>query len=191
MKSFPMHYCSKCGSTVTLRIPADDTRERHVCNGCATVHYLNPRNVVGTIPVWGEQVLLCRRAIQPRHGFWTLPAGFMEIGESTTHGAARETLEEAGAHVEIGPLFSLINVPHVEQVHLFYLASLPTPEFSAGEESLEVALFYEHEIPWSELAFPTTKQTLQWFFADRSAGLLQAGTEIAVRSRDILPSESI
>jgi len=148
-----MQYCSKCGSTVTLRIPADDTRERHVCDGCATVHYLNPRNVVGTIPVWGEQVLLCRRAIKPRHGFWTLPAGFMEIGESTTHGAARETLEEAGAHVEIGPLFSLINVPHVEQVHLFYLASLPTPEFSAGEESLEVALFYEHEIPWSELAF--------------------------------------
>jgi ADP-ribose pyrophosphatase YjhB (NUDIX family) len=115
----------------------------------------------------------------------------MEIGESTSHGAARETLEEAGAQVEVGPLFSLINVPHVEQVHLFYLARLPTPEFSAGEESLEVALFYEHEIPWTELAFPTTKQTLEWFFLDRRAGRLEAGLDISVRSCDILPSETI
>ena len=107
------------------------------------------------------------------------------------HGAARETLEEAGAHVQVGPLFSLINVPHVEQVHLFYLASLPTPEFSAGEESLEVALFYEDEIPWSELAFPTTKQTLEWFFLDRNAGRLQVAADVVVRSRDILPSETI
>lgn len=191
MKSFPMQFCSKCGSTVTLRVPADDTRERYVCDRCKTVHYLNPRNVVGTIPVWGEQVLLCRRAIQPRHGFWTLPAGFMEIGETTMHGAARETLEEAGAVVDVGPLFSLINVPHVEQVHFFYLATLASPIFSAGEESLEVALFYEHEIPWAELAFPTTKQTLEWFFMDRQAGRLQPNSEIAVRTRAILPSEAI
>jgi ADP-ribose pyrophosphatase YjhB (NUDIX family) len=113
----------------------------------------------------------------------------MELGESTSHGAARETLEEAGAIVEVGPLYSLLNVPHAQQVHLFYLATMTTPEFSAGEESLEVALFHEHEIPWGELAFPTVKQTLEWFFADRAAGVLIG--EFHVRSRDVLPSERI
>ena len=139
--------------------------------------------------MYGDQVLLCRRAIEPRHGYWTLPAGFMELGESTTHGAARETLEEAGAVVSIGPLYSLLNVPHAEQVHLFYLATMQSPEFSAGDESLEVALFYEHEIPWDKLAFPTVKQTLEWFFADRAAGILDG--QFHVRSRDVLPSERI
>lgn len=174
-----------------MKIPDDDTRERHVCESCGSIHYLNPRNVVGTIPVYGNQVLLCRRAIQPRHGYWTLPAGFMELGESTSHGAARETLEEAGAIVDIGPLYSLLNVPHADQVHLFYLASMNKPEFSAGEESLEVALFHEHEIPWDDLAFPTVKQTLEWVFADLAAGNLEAGKQFHVRSRDILPSERI
>ena len=115
----------------------------------------------------------------------------MELGESTSHGAARETLEEAGAIVEIGPLYSLLNVLHAEQVHLFYLAVMRTPEFSAGEESLEVALFHEEEIPWDDLAFPTVKQTLEWFFADRAAGMLDEGKEFHVRSRDVLPSERI
>jgi ADP-ribose pyrophosphatase YjhB (NUDIX family) len=115
----------------------------------------------------------------------------MELGESTIHGAARETLEEAGAEVNIGPLYSLLNVPHAEQVHLFYLATMNTPEFSAGEESLEVALFDEADIPWNDLAFPTVKQTLEWFFADRAAGNLETGKEFHVRSRDILPSERI
>jgi ADP-ribose pyrophosphatase YjhB (NUDIX family) len=115
----------------------------------------------------------------------------MELGESTSHGALRETMEEAGAVVEIGPLYSLLNVPHAEQVHLFYLATMASPEFSAGEESLEVALFNEHEIPWDELAFPTVKQTLEWFFADRAAGVLDVGKEFHVRSRDVLPSERI
>jgi 8-oxo-dGTP pyrophosphatase MutT (NUDIX family) len=186
-----MKYCPNCASVLTIKIPADDSRERHVCETCNSVHYQNPRNVVGSIPVYGEQVLLCRRAIEPRHGYWTLPAGFLELGESTSHGAARETLEEAGAHVDIGPLFSLLNVPHAEQVHLFYLASMPSPEFFAGEESLEVALFHEHEIPWADLAFPTIKQTLEWFFADRAAGRLEVGKEFHVRSRDILPSERL
>lgn len=184
-----MKYCPNCAATLTLKIPADDSRMRHVCESCGVIHYQNPRNVVGSIPVYGEQVLLCRRAIEPRHGFWTLPAGFMELGESTSHGAARETLEEAGAHVEIGPLYSLLNVPHAEQVHLFYLAKMPTATFAAGEESLEVALFHESEIPWNELAFPTVKQTLEWFFADRAAGVLDG--EFHVRSRDVLPSERI
>ena len=186
-----MKYCSHCASKLTIKIPADDSRERHVCEACGSVHYQNPRNVVGSIPVYEKQVLLCRRAIEPRHGYWTLPAGFMELGESTSHGAARETLEEAGAQVEMGPLYSLLNVPHAEQVHLLYLAKMNSPQFCAGEESLEVALFHEHEIPWTELAFPTVKQTLEWFFADRAAGLLETGKEFQVRSRDVLPSERI
>ncbi len=115
----------------------------------------------------------------------------MELGESTSHGAARETLEEAGAVVEIGPLYSLLNVPHAEQVHLFYLAKMTSPEFYAGEESLEVALFEEHEIPWDDIAFPAVKQTLEWFFADRASGALEADKEFHVRSRDVLPSERI
>jgi ADP-ribose pyrophosphatase YjhB (NUDIX family) len=155
------------------------------------IHYFNPRNVVGCIPVFGNQILLCRRAIEPRYGYWTLPAGFMELGESTSAGAARETHEEAGAIVEIGPLYSLLNVPHAEQVHLFYLANMTSPEFHAGKESLEVALFHEQDIPWNEIAFPTVKQTLEWFFADRAAGIFNAENEFSVRSRDILPSEKI
>ncbi len=186
-----MKFCSHCASPITLKIPADDSRERHVCESCGVVHYLNPRNVVGSIPVFGNQILLCRRAIEPRQGYWTLPAGFMELGESTSAGAARETQEEAGAIVDIGPLYSLLNVPHAEQVHLFYLANMISSEFYAGEESLEVALFNEEDIPWNEIAFPTVKQTLEWFFADRAAGVFDAEDEFSVRSRDILPSEKI
>jgi ADP-ribose pyrophosphatase YjhB (NUDIX family) len=184
-----MKFCPNCASTVSLKIPADDSRERFVCDACGSIHYQNPRNVVGCIPVYDKQVLLCRRAIAPRHGYWTLPAGFMELGESTSAGAARETFEEAGAIVQVGPLYSLLNVPHAQQVHLFYLATMTEPSFYAGEESLEVALFHEHEIPWNELAFPTVKQTLEWFFADRAAGILESGNEFHVRSRDVLSSE--
>jgi ADP-ribose pyrophosphatase YjhB (NUDIX family) len=186
-----MKFCPNCASTVSLKIPADDSRERFVCDACGSIHYQNPRNVVGCIPVFDKQVLLCRRAIAPRHGYWTLPAGFMELGESTSAGAARETFEEAGAIVQVGPLYSLLNVPHAQQVHLFYLATMTEPSFYAGEESLEVALFHEHEIPWNELAFPTVKQTLEWFFADRAAGILESGNEFHVRSRDVLSSEKI
>jgi len=174
-----------------MKIPADDSRERHVCESCGIVHYFNPRNVVGSIPVFGNQILLCRRAIEPRHGYWTLPAGFMELGESTGAGAARETHEEAGAIVEIGPLYSLLNVPHAEQVHLFYLATMTSAKFQAGEESLDVALFCEQDIPWHEIAFPTVKQTLEWFFADRAAGVFDTENQFIVSSRDILPSEKI
>lgn len=183
-----MNYCSSCGFNVRLQVPADDTRMRHVCERCGEIHYRNPRNVVGTIPIWDNQILLCRRAIAPRHGYWTLPAGFLEIGESTEHGAKRETLEEAGAEVEIGPLFSLLNVAHVEQVHLFYLAQMQTPQFAAGTESLEVELFTEAKIPWSELAFPTVLQTLQWVFEDLRTGGLNHGR---IHTRDILPGERI
>ncbi|KVE27780.1 ADP-ribose pyrophosphatase [Burkholderia vietnamiensis] len=165
-----MKFCSVCGHEVIARIPQGDNRERFVCDHCGTIHYQNPRNVVGTVPVWGDQVLLCRRAIEPRYGFWTLPAGFMEMGETTAEAAARETLEEAGARVEIQNLFTLLNVPHVHQVHLFYLARLIDPDYEAGEESLEVKLFDEADIPWDEIAFPTVSQTLRFFFADRATG---------------------
>ena len=119
-----MRYCSMCGSSVTLRVPGGDNRLRACCDQCGTIHYVNPRPVVGTIPVWGDEILLCRRAIEPRHGKWTLPAGFMEVGETTAGGAMRETLEEAGARIELGPIFSVIDVPHVEQVHIFFQARL-------------------------------------------------------------------
>ncbi|MDX5364121.1 MAG: NUDIX hydrolase [Pseudazoarcus pumilus] len=165
-----MNFCSHCGAGVRLRIPAGDTLPRHVCSDCGTIHYSNPKLVVGTVAEYGDRILLCRRAIEPRHGFWTLPAGFMENGESTVEGAARETREEACAQVEVGELFTLISIPHIDQVHLMYRARLPAPEFAAGAESLEVALLGEHEIPWSSLAFRTIEVTLRHYFADRRAG---------------------
>jgi ADP-ribose pyrophosphatase YjhB (NUDIX family) len=159
-------HCRACGSPVEYRVPPGDNAERAVCTVCATVHYENPLNVVGAIPVWGDQVLLCRRAIEPRYGLWTLPAGFLELGETLEQGAIRETLEEAGARVQLQGLYSVLSVVRVGQVHLFYRAELLDIDFSPGEESLEVALFREAEIPWDELAFRTVSQTLRWFFDD-------------------------
>ncbi len=153
------------------RLPDDgDTRERAICTGCDTVHYENPLNVVGTVPVWGDRVLLCKRNIEPRWGKWTLPAGFMELGETTAQGAARETQEEAGAQFELQDLFTVMSVPRVGQVHLYYRARLTSAVFDPGHETLEARLFAEHEIPWEELAFRTVRETLQRYFADRQAG---------------------
>jgi ADP-ribose pyrophosphatase YjhB (NUDIX family) len=164
----PIRFCRACGHAVAYRIPADDNRERAVCTACGTVHYENPNNVVGTVPVWGEQVLLCKRAIEPRYGLWTLPAGFLELGETTAEGAIRETVEEAGAQIEIGPLFTLLNVVRVGQVHLFYRATMTSPALDPGIETLEARLFREDEIPWDQIAFRTVRETLQLFFADRA-----------------------
>ena len=152
-------HCPTCGAAVDYRVPADDNRERAVCPACDSVHYQNPLNVVGTLPVWEAdgRVLLCRRAIEPRHGLWTLPAGFMELGETTAEGALRETHEEAGAQIELLPLYSLLNVVKVGQVHLFYRARLLSTQFDPGPESLEARLFAEHEIPWDESASRTTR----------------------------------
>ena len=182
-----MNFCSHCGQKVHFRVPADDTRERHICDDCGTIHYENPRNVVGTIPVWDNKILLCKRAIDPRLGYWTLPAGFLEIGESTSAGASRETFEEAGAVVEVGGLFSLLNVPHIGQVHMFYLAQMSSADFSAGVESLEVDLFDEKDIPWDELAFPTVVQTLKWFFEDRASGRLNESQRFKPHHLDLTP----
>ncbi|AVO47961.1 NUDIX hydrolase [Melaminivora suipulveris] len=176
MSSFPrrpIRHCRECGARVSYRVPDDgDTRERAVCPACATIHYENPLNVVGTVPVLGDRVLLCKRNIEPRWGKWTLPAGFMELGETTAQGAARETDEEAGAQITLGPLFSLVNVPHVGQVHLFYLATVLAERFAPGHETIEARLFAEQEIPWDEIAFRTVRVTLERYFADRRAGRL-------------------
>ncbi|MFG6415723.1 NUDIX hydrolase [Roseateles sp. DC23W] len=168
----PFKHCPNCGTEVELRVPADDSRERAVCPACHAIHYQNPLNVVGTLPVWEAdgRVLLCRRAIEPRRGLWTLPAGFMELGETTAEGALRETHEEAGADIEMGGLYTVLNVMRVGQVHLFYRATLRSPDFNPGPESLEAQLFAEQEIPWDEIAFKTTRETLLRFFDDRRAG---------------------
>jgi ADP-ribose pyrophosphatase YjhB (NUDIX family) len=164
-------FCRVCGHEVGYRVPADDNRERAVCPACGEIHYENPLNVVGTVPVWGDQVLLCRRAIEPRLGLWTLPAGFMELGESTAAGAERETIEEAGARIEMQGLFTLLNVVRVGQVHLFYHARMLDTTLDPGPETLEARLFREHEIPWDQIAFRTVRQTLEHFFEDRRSGV--------------------
>ncbi|MFM2059012.1 MAG: hypothetical protein RLY71_3397 [Pseudomonadota bacterium] len=163
-------HCRECGTRVQYVIPADDNRERAVCPACATVHYENPLNVVGTVPVWQDQVLLCRRNIEPRRGLWTLPAGFMELDESTAEGARRETIEEAGARFELLDLYTVMNVLRVGQVHLYYRARLLSTEFDPGPETMEARLFREDEIPWDELAFRTVRLTLQHYFKDRRDG---------------------
>ena len=167
-----IRHCRQCGTAVEQRIPDDgDTRVRAVCPACRTVHYINPLIVVGTVPVWRDgRVLLCKRAIEPRHGKWTLPAGFMELNETTQEGAARETDEEAGAQIEMGPLFSLINLSVVGQVHMFYRATLLSDAFDPGPESLEVRLFDASEIPWESLAFTTVRMTLERHFEDARRG---------------------
>ena len=183
-----MKFCSECAHPVALAIPEGDNRPRHVCTHCGTIHYQNPKLVVGSLPVWegdGElKVLLCKRAIEPRYGYWTLPAGFMENEESTSAAAIRETVEEAGANIELGPLFTMLNVAHVHQVHLFYLARLIDLDYAAGIESLDVQLFSEREIPWADLAFPTIRTTLELFFADRER--LREGGSYGFHSRDIV-----
>lgn len=168
----PIKYCKNCGTAVVYRQPDDgDTKNRAVCPACNTVHYENPLNVVGTVPIWGDKVLLCKRNIEPRKGKWTLPAGFMELDETTSEGAARETVEEAGAQFDMQALFSVLSVPKVGQVHLFYRAKLTSDQFDPGYETQEAKLFTEAEIPWDEIAFRTVKVTLERFFADRAFGV--------------------
>lgn len=168
-----MKYCSACGSSVELRLLPDDNRARYVCTACHEVHYQNPKLIVGAIPEWQDKILLCRRAIEPRHGLWTLPAGFMENNETTAEAAARETLEEANAQVAIGELYSMYNLPHISQVYLLFRARLMNLDFSPGSESLEVRLFSEEEIPWETLAFRAVFLTLKNYFADRKTGDFQ------------------
>ena len=165
-----MNFCSHCGGTVVIRTPDGDHLPRHICPSCGTVHYQNPKMVVGCIPEWEDKILLCRRAIEPKYGLWTLPAGFMENGETTLEGAARETWEEAGARIEIGGLYTLFNLPHINQVYLMFRARLLDLDYQSGIESLETRLFTEAEIPWEEIAFRTVRATLELYFEDRKDG---------------------
>lgn len=178
-----MKYCSQCQTGIEWKIPAGDNRHRFVCPACDIIFYENPRIVAGTIPVHAGKILLCRRAIEPRKGYWTLPAGFMENGESTEEAALRETREEANAEVVITSLFSMITVPHIAQVHIFFAADLPKPEFSSGDESLEVKLFAPKDIPWNELAFPTVGQSLKLY--------LENPTPRHAHVFDILPHQAL
>jgi ADP-ribose pyrophosphatase YjhB (NUDIX family) len=156
-----MRYCSECGGDLVRRVPAGDTHPRHVCPGCGTIHYRNPKVVVGAVCTHGDRLLLCRRAIEPRAGFWTIPAGFLELGESTEEGARRETLEEACARIRIDQLIAVYNVTRIGQVQILYRATLLSPEVAPGPESQEVALVGWEAIPWDELAFPTVRWVLE------------------------------
>jgi len=166
-----MKFCSACGQPVEFRIPEGDTLPRHVCPACGTVHYVNPRIVVGCVPEAGSRILLCRRAIDPRYGYWTLPAGFMENGETLAQGAARETQEEALAQVEVRDLLAIVDVTHARQVHMMFRATLLNGRYGVGHESLEVELFEPRDIPWDQIAFPSVRFALERLLADREAGV--------------------
>lgn len=168
-----MKYCSSCGSELNLRLPEGDNRMRHVCEDCGEIHYRNPKVVTGCIPEWEDKILLCRRSIEPRYGYWTLPAGFMENGETVQEGAARETLEEANARVRVEQLYTTFNLPHINQIYMLFRGKLLDLDFFAGDESLEVSLFTEQEVAWEELAFPVVVETLRLYFKDRLEGVFQ------------------
>jgi len=173
-----VNYCSVCGGKVSRRVPSDDTLARDVCDACGVIHYENPKLIVGCIAEWQGRILLCRRAIEPRYGLWTVPAGYMELGETTQQGAARETLEEAGARVEVLEPYALYNIPHISQVYLLFRARLLDDHFAPGTESLEVRLCDEAQVPWSDLAFATVRNALTRYFNDQRNGhfALHTGT---------------
>ena len=167
-----MKFCQQCAGTVSFLIPRGDDRQRHYCPACDIVFYENPRNVVGALPVSDDgRVLLCKRGIEPRLGKWTLPAGFMENGESTHGGAIRETIEEAGARIDLGEqtLYTLFNLPRINQVYLFFRARIVELDLGFTEETQQVKLYAEDEIPWREIAFPVVKVTLEHYFRDVKA----------------------
>ena len=165
-----MNFCSHCGAPVTERIPDGDDRLRFICDNCNAIHYQNPKLVVGCIPEWEDKILLCRRSIEPKSGEWTLPAGYLENGESLKEGARRETREEACARVEIIAPYALMSISHISQVYILFRAKLLDTDFKPGEESSDVRLFSESEIPWDELAFAVVIETLKRYYEDRSNG---------------------
>ena len=179
-----MKYCSNCGEELSYRVPNHDDRSRYICDHCGITHYENPNMVVGSIPVWQDSILFCRRAIKPRYGLWTLPAGFLENGETVAAGAVRETLEEAGARIVDLEPYALYNLTFVNQVYLMFRANLSEPVFSAGYESLEVRLFKAHEVPWKELAFPVIQKTLEDYFSDLKKGTFSFHMDDIVRKLD-------
>ena len=181
-------FCSACGSGhIDLRVPDGDNLPRYVCGACGAIHYQNPKVVVGCLPEWQGQVLLCRRAIEPRRGLWTLPAGFLENGETVAAGAVRETLEEASARVEVGELYTMISLPQISQIYMMFRARLVDLDFGPGPESLEVRLFREDEIPWEEMAFRTIGRTLRNYFLDRKHGAFPLRTSALTRRPPLPP----
>jgi ADP-ribose pyrophosphatase YjhB (NUDIX family) len=166
-----MNFCSNCGDALILSTPPGDDRPRYLCNSCGTIHYQNPKVVVGCIPEKEEKILLCRRAIEPRSGKWTLPAGYLENGETVAQGAERETYEEAGANIEIFAPYALFNICHVNQIYLIFRGRLIDDEIKAGSESSEVRLFAEEDIPWDQIAFTVIEATLRQYFRDKPRGL--------------------
>lgn len=177
-----MKFCSQCAASVELRIPEGDNRPRFVCDQCGTIHYSNPNIVAGCIAEHEDAIILCKRAIEPRRGLWTLPAGFMENNETVEEGAIRETLEEANAHVDQLQLYAMYSIPHISQVYMMFRARLLNTDFGPGTESLAVELFREHEIPWEEIAFPVIRETLQRYFEHQKTGAFE------LLSGTILPS---
>ncbi len=180
-----MKYCSACGATVSHKIPDGDHLPRYVCDQCATIHYQNPRIIAGCIAEWQDKILLCRRAIEPRLGLWTLPAGFMENHETTLQGALREAYEEAQAQIVNTSLFCMFNVPHISQVYMLYRGELQQGYSYPGIESLETALFSESDIPWDDLAFPVIRETLKLYYADKSLG------EFIVHTGDLIRDDNM
>ncbi|MCP5159333.1 MAG: NUDIX hydrolase [Gammaproteobacteria bacterium] len=179
-----MKFCSQCGASVTLRVPTGDNLPRYVCASCHTIHYQNPRIVAGCIPEWEGRILLCRRAIEPRYGLWTLPAGFMENSESAVTAAAREALEEANAVVENLSLYGVYSLLHVSQVYLMFRSQLKDGRASPGQESLEVRLYTEDEVPWEQMAFTVVHEILHQYFAERRSGVFQLHVGDIIREAD-------
>ena len=179
-----MKYCSNCGASVEKRIPADDNRLRYCCTSCESIHYLNPKVIVGTVPVKEGKVLLCKRAIKPRYGLWTLPAGFMENEETIEQGAFRETEEETSTQVEMGKLYAIFNIPQIHQVYMLHLAKVVNDDFKKTTESLDVGLFSEAEIPWEELAFPFVPKILKYYFQDLKNNDFPLRTETIERHKN-------
>ena len=178
-----MNFCSQCGGPVRLVVPADDDRPRHVCQSCGTVHYQNPKLVVGTIPVWENRILICRRDIEPRKGYWTLPAGYLENGETTAEGARRETLEETGSRVVDLVPYLMVDIVYINQIYLMFRANLQAPDFAPTRESAEVKLVGENEIPWHAIAFPVIEKTLRHYLRDRPSGQFGFHTDIISRPK--------
>lgn len=165
-----MKFCSDCGSAVVLKIPESDNRARYICSSCQHIHYQNPKVVTGCIPQWQDKVLICKRAIEPRINCWTLPAGFMENGETIQEGAARESLEEANAVMQDMQLFSVYSIPHISQVYILYIATVKDGKANSGAETLETKFVTQDQMPWDELAFPVVVESLKLYYQDKQKG---------------------
>lgn len=173
-----MNFCSNCGSKVSLQAVPGDEKPRHYCSNCDTIHYLNPKIVVGCIPTYGDQVLLCKRNIEPRKGYWNVPGGYMENGETLEEGAAREVWEEAFAKVSNLKPFLLYSIPHISQVYVHFRGDLGNLDFRPGFESQEVELFDENSIPWKEIAFTSSGYALKKYFEDLKRGAFRVHSSL-------------